>query len=321
MLKQYEIKQRWLVVKSEERKKSDSKKLAKKIEDEKIKINKEIRKWNRSNNENLLKLKVIVSQFIKKLKYHKLMEISYQKEEKKIQKNGKKRKATVYQFEGKIEADEKIIEEEKTQAGRFVLGTNILNKEELSADDILNKYKEQQCSERGFRFLKDPFEGKIEADEKIIEEEKTQAGRFVLGTNILNKEELSADDILNKYKEQQCSERGFRFLKDPLFFADSIFVKNVHRVETMAMMMGLCLLVYSIGQRLLRQNLESENEQVKNQVGKPTKKPTLKWIFQIFQGIHYVIKNLKKEIFNLTEEQKHILKYLSPFSEKYYVFS
>ena len=242
MLKQYEIKQRWLVVKSEERKKSDSKKLAKKIEDEKIKINKEIRKWNRSNNENLLKLKVIVSQFIKKLKYHKLMEISYQKEEKKIQKNGKKRKATVYQFEGKIEADE-----------------------------------------------------------KIIEEEKTQAGRFVLGTNILNKEELSADDILNKYKEQQCSERGFRFLKDPLFFADSIFVKNVHRVETMAMMMGLCLLVYSIGQRLLRQNLESENEQVKNQVGKPTKKPTLKWIFQIFQGIHYVIKNLKKEIFNLTE--------------------
>ena len=126
---------------------------------------------------------------------------------------------------------------------------------------------------------------------------------------------------MTKYKEQQCSERGFRFLKDPLFFADSIFVKNVARVETMAMIMGLCLLIYSIGQRILRQNLKSENDLVKNQVGKPISNPTLRWIFQVFQGIHYVINKGKKEIFNFTKEQKHILQYCSSFSQKYYIFS
>ena len=256
------IKQRWLVVESEERKKSDCKKLAKKIEDERVKINKEIGKWNRSNSENLSELKVIVSQFIKKVKYHKISEITYTESENKIKKNAQKKVAKVYDVQGKIELDQ----------GR-------------------------------------------------IEEENCQAGRFVLATNILKKEELSSEEILDKYKEQQCSERGFRFLKDPLFFADSIFVKNVARVETMAMIMGLCLLIYSIGQRILRQNLKSENDLVKNQVGKLISNPTLRWIFQVFQGIHYVINKGKKELFNFSKEQKHILKYCSSFSQKYYIFS
>ena len=45
--------------------------------------------------------------------------------------------------------------------------------------------------------------------------------------------------MLIKYKEQQNVERGFAFLKDPWFFADSIFLKSPRRIETMAMLMGL----------------------------------------------------------------------------------
>jgi transposase len=65
-------------------------------------------------------------------------------------------------------------------------------------------------------------------------------------------------------------------LKDPLFLADSVFVKNPRRVETMAMLMGLCLLVYSLGQRSLRGELQRRGERVKNQLGKLTDKPTLR---------------------------------------------
>ena len=65
------------------------------------------------------------------------------------------------------------------------------------------------------------------------------------------------------YKGQQSCERGFRFLKDPLFFADSVFLKYPSRVETMAMLMGLSLLVYTIGQRQLRANLKQNNTGVK----------------------------------------------------------
>ena len=34
---------------------------------------------------------------------------------------------------------------------------------------------------------------------------------------------------------QQSNERGFRFLKDPLFFTSSVFVKTPERVEAIAL--------------------------------------------------------------------------------------
>ncbi len=78
-----------------------------------------------------------------------------------------------------------------------------------------------------------------------IEEEEKKAGRFILATNVL--ENLSPSEILTAYKGQKSCEGGFRFFKDPLFFADAVFLKYPSRIETMAMLMGLSLLVYSIG--------------------------------------------------------------------------
>ncbi len=80
---------------------------------------------------------------------------------------------------------------------------------------------------------------------------------------------------MRKYKEQQAPERGFAFLKDPLFFADSVFLKTPQRIETMTMLMGLCLLVYSLGQRQIRSALQTAKTGIKNQLGKLTHKPTL----------------------------------------------
>ena len=83
----------------------------------------------------------------------------------------------------------------------------------------------------------------LELNRGKIEDEKKKAGRFILATNIL--ENLNPSQIIAAYKGQQYSENGFRFLKDPLFFADSVFLKNPSRIEAMAMLMGLSLLVYT----------------------------------------------------------------------------
>ncbi len=48
----------------------------------------------------------------------------------------------------------------------------------------------------------------------------------------------------------------------------------------MAMLMGLCLLVYSLGQREVRYQLERAQTGIPNQLGKLTDRPTLRWIFQ-----------------------------------------
>jgi transposase len=46
--------------------------------------------------------------------------------------------------------------------------------------------------------------------------------------------ELSDDDVLGEYKAQQSTERGFRFLKDPLFFTSSVFLNSTQRVAALA---------------------------------------------------------------------------------------
>ncbi len=124
--------------------------------------------------------------------------------------------------------------------------------------------------------------------------------------------------MISKYKEQQSCERGFGFLKDPLFFADSVFLKSPERIEPMAMIMGLCLLVYTLAQRQIRLALSASKSTVKNQLGKSINNPTMRWIFQCFQSIHVVKCDNEMSISNLTAERKYILSFLPETCRYYY---
>jgi transposase len=148
-----------------------------------------------------------------------------------------------------------------------------------------------------------------------------RAGRFILASNVLEEQVLSNDDVLTEYKAQQSTERGFRFLKDPLFFTSSIFLNTPQRVAAMAMVMGLCLLVYSLGQRSLRQALDNAKQTVENQVGKSTAKPTLRWMFQCFMSIHLLTVEGAKYVTNLTTERLWILQFFGAPCRKYYLLS
>jgi len=132
------------------------------------------------------------------------------------------------------------------------------------------------------------FDFELNKDEVKILNEKNQLGRFVLATNELNEELLSGEAILINYKDQQKTERGFQFLKDPWFMVHRIFLKKPERIEALMMVMTLCLMVYNYGQWFIRRRLEQENETIPNQKKKPTSRPTLRWIFQIMAGIAVV---------------------------------
>jgi transposase len=59
--------------------------------------------------------------------------------------------------------------------------------------------------------------------------------------------------MLLAYKGQGVGpERGFRFLKDPIFFAESLFLKSLKRIMELIMVMGLALLVYALAEHQLR---------------------------------------------------------------------
>jgi transposase len=89
-------------------------------------------------------------------------------------------------------------------------------------------------------------------DAEAIHRQKQHKGCFVLGTNI-EASDLSDEEVIAAYKAQSQVEGGFRFLKDPLFFVSSLFVKKPSRIQGLLMVMTLALLVYSVAQRRLRQ--------------------------------------------------------------------
>ncbi|MFT5815380.1 MAG: hypothetical protein ACI9VT_003153 [Psychroserpens sp.] len=113
-------------------------------------------------------------------------------------------------------------------------------------------------------------------------------------------------------KEQQGVERGFRFIKDPLFHLSGVFLKKPERIDALMMVMTLCLMVYNAGQYQVRKELEVQEESILSQVGKPTTKPTLRWIFKKISGIHRVhIPGRDSCLSGLNEEKKRSSGYLA----------
>ncbi len=238
----------------------------------------------------------------------------------------KRKESDLKKLEEKIPKEHQVISRKLSQlsAKKFTseLEANLLLKQ-LTSKLKYHRISEITITEKIDKQQKINYQitGVIKPDTDKIVTLKRKAGRFVIATNKLDVDSFSSDDILRKYKEQQAPERGFAFLKDPLFFADSVFLKTPQRIETMAMIMGLCLLVYSLGQRAIRSALQTSKTGLKNQLGKLTERPTLRWIFQGFQGIHLVIFQGITQIANLTDERQFTLKFFPEFVRKYYILS
>ena len=65
--------------------------------------------------------------------------------------------------------------------------------------------------------------------------------------------------------------------------------------------MTLALLVYSVTQRRLRQQLARQQATVPNQLQQPTERPTWRWVFQRLAGIHRVRVTVQGELHDLIE--------------------
>jgi hypothetical protein len=91
----------------------------------------------------------------------------------------------------------------------------------------------------------------------------------------------------------------------------------VEQVEAMGM--ALCLLVYTLAQRKLRQALSETNTCIPNQLAKMTDTPTMQWVFQCFQAIHLVVFAGHKQVSNLSPQRLKILQFLGAACGRYYL--
>lgn len=134
---------------------------------------------------------------------------------------------------------------------------------------------------------------------------------YVIGTNSFESE-LSSEQVIDAYKNQNASvERGFRFLKDPQFFVSSFFLKKPSRIMSLLMIMTLSLLIYCVTQKHLRDQLTEKKDTLPNQIKKPVKNPTMRWIFQLMEGIDIIyvrVKNkIQRKITGITELRRKII--------------
>jgi transposase len=65
-------------------------------------------------------------------------------------------------------------------------------------------------------------------------------------------------------------------------------MRNVGRIMTLSLIMVLCLLVYRLAEWRLRQPLAQTGQTVPTQLRQPTTRPTLRCIFECFEGIDLV---------------------------------
>lgn len=167
--------------------------------------------------------------------------------------------------------------------------------------------------------------GIVELYQPGVDEAKRSLGKFILATNELNAQNLSAAAMLDNYTAQGISvERGFRFLKDPMFFAHSLFLKNPARIMALIMIMGLALLIFALGERQLRLALQQNNETIPDQKNKPTQNPTLRWVFQTFEGLDVLSvwaddRLILRQVLNLRPVHQQIIRLLGPQVKKCYL--
>lgn len=245
---------------------------------------------------------------------HKIIKYHARKEKEEITKKLKKLSAQVFSCkEDAISEFNKIIKTGKYHESKSY------NIEEIQRREGKGRPKPED------KVITEYFiTGEVKYSKPKLRKAKRQAGIFVLATNEMDEKLLPSQEILSYYKGQDKVEKGFRFLKNPLCMAEAVFLKSQERIVALSMVMCLCLLVYSMTQRKLRKVIEEQNEIVINQSGKPTKKPTMKWIYQLFQGIHVVymhIENIiKTQVTNIRDYHRHILKLLGHQYEKIYYF-
>jgi len=164
-----------------------------------------------------------------------------------------------------------------------------------------------------YRILCTPLSSSLE----LYQQELHTKSCFILATNDTTK---TAESLIDAYKNQYVVERGFAFLKSKEFFADALYLKSPERLEALLMIMALSLMVYTALEYRIRRELKSSSSTFWDQKGKPTKRPTARWVFWCFEGVQQLRMHDTAErlILNLNDRHRLIISLLGRAYEKIY---
>lgn len=134
-------------------------------------------------------------------------------------------------------------------------------------------------------------------DEAIVAREVRRHASFLVATNVLDPAQLADQELIQTYKEQ--------------------------RIVALSLVMVLCLLVYRLAEHRLREQLAATGRTVPNQLKQPTDRPTMRWIFQCFEGVSLVTFHSshgppRQDLANLEPLHEQVAALLGPSCERLY---
>lgn len=159
-------------------------------------------------------------------------------------------------------------------------------------------------------------------NEAKVERAIAKLGTFVLITTLPCPEQ-AAVEVLKIYKGQEAVETRFRFLKNPQQIGP-IFLKNTDRIEALAYVFLMALLIYSLLERRVRQNLETKEEApLVLPGGRKSKMPTGQMLLVLLSRIQVMIyeeegRRVHRALSRLSADAERIIR-LAGFDLEIYV--
>jgi transposase len=172
-----DVPQRWVIVESENRRDADLKALENRVQQAEQRQQQQLNQLMQQEFACQADAFSAAEKFQKSLRYHRLGQLNVEQKahhgKRGRPKQGSSPQSYSYHIDATLIPDCEVIEEHQRIAGRFILATTVLKCEQLdalngeslpalegeplTALEVLSEYKQQQSSERGFRFLKDPL--------------------------------------------------------------------------------------------------------------------------------------------------------------------
>lgn len=148
-------------------------------------------------------------------------------------------------------------------------------------------------------------------DDALIQERIRKESTFVLASNDLN---LSAEAMLLEYKTQSSVEKRFQQLKNP-HFVNSLYLDKPERVEALAYLILLTIMMLSVMEQVVRKGLKEEDEAVIGTGKKVKIQPTQLMILRIFYSVLCQVyiangKKIRRLLTPLNDSQAKIIRYL-----------
>ena len=251
-----------------------------------------------------VKLAVIYSEALENTKRNTCQR-NIKKERKQIEQAVKKYRKRMFKCEADAVKEVALLETKLTLKLKY-------HNVEISVTEVKKKRpgRPSKNPEQDNKVSEYQLSMRICLNESKVEDLIRRECTFILCSNNLL---VTGEKMIREYKTQSDVEKRFKVLKSPKFM-NSLFLKTPQRVEALVYLLLIALMMLTVAERIVRDDLKKGGEVLHGTEKRKLKKPTFSSILQIMDRVRVVryvaAGKIVREIRNIDASCKKIIKFL-----------